>query len=136
VSEALTKAQAEQLKLLRAADDGGTLKQQIARGLTEFSRDILRELYDDGMLTGGKFLPVDGPAEYTDLKITLRGRDRLAELEQFAVPDHAPDPASGAAEREVNHPPKPLVKFAWTVGAIVVGAATLYLFRHHLGIPL
>ena len=132
-------AQAEQLKLLRAAADG-TLPKLVAQGMAEFSRDILRELYDEGMLTGGKFQPIDGPAEYTDLKITLRGRDRLAELEQLAVPDHAGQPANakppkGRKPGHEWHKNPYLIVSLIVVGGVLVVFVT-YLMRHHLGIPL
>jgi hypothetical protein len=127
VSEALTKAQAEQLKLLRAAADG-TLPKHIAQDMTEFSRDVLRELYDDGMLTGTKFQPIAGPAEFSGLKLTLRGRERLAKLEQLAVPDHAGNPAANVIDGVEDHSQKLLIQIAVGVTVIILGAFALYLF--------
>jgi hypothetical protein len=92
VSRALTKAQADELKILRTADDG-TLPKSIGRDNAEFSFEILRELCDHGLMTATYFPAIIRAEQcFLDPRITHSGRQRLAELEQLAVPDHAPDP--------------------------------------------
>ena len=130
-------AQADQLKLLRAAAEG-TLPRIIEYGNPAF--EILRELCEAGLMTATYF-PAISTAErcFRDPQITLAGREYLARLEQLAVPDHAADPAADVSnsKHDARQMPRGISIYAIVEGAIaaVLAVYLLYLLATHFGLP-
>lgn len=134
--ETLTQAQAEQLKILRVAAEG-SLPRNIARGSNEFSFDILRELYDSGMITAAYFQAILPEEQcFLDSKITLSGRQYLSGLEKLSVPDHASKPSEAPSNEKKEWHEKPLGLLFIAVASGILIAFVVYLLKNHLGLPL
>jgi hypothetical protein len=107
----------DQLKLLRAAALG-TLPRSIARNNTEFSFEILRELCEAGLMVARYDSAIQTAEQcFREPRITDSGRQRLAELEQLAVPNHARKPAKGPSNNEKEWFDKPLGRIA--IGLVI-----------------
>ena len=125
-----------ELKLLRAAADG-TLPKSIGRDTAEFSFEILRELHEAGLMTATYFPAIVAAEQrFLDPRITHSGRQRLAELEQLAVPHHAGEPAEAPSDDDEEWFKKPpgIVALAVCAGVLVV--FVVFLLRSHFGLAL
>lgn len=129
VSEATDRVRAEELKLLRAIRDG-VLSEYLELNKTDLAHDIARELHEGGVFKSNPFKPVSGRASYPAAKITSRGRARLAELEQIAVPDHAGKPSANGADKQKDRVNNAIRRVGEGVVIFVLGAAALWAIAH------
>ncbi|OHC65534.1 MAG: hypothetical protein A2045_15830 [Rhodocyclales bacterium GWA2_65_20] len=78
MSEKPTQAQAEQIKLLRGADER-TLPERICQDSADFSYDALAALCDDGVMKADKHDAIANRC-FHNIRITPAGRTALARL--------------------------------------------------------
>lgn len=134
MSETIDRVRAEELKLLRGASEG-TLPKDIAQYSADFSYDALAALCVAGFMNAERHGRIVNPC-FHSMKITSIGIDKLAELEQLAVPDHTSKPpeAPGNNKNEWYEKPLGLILIAVVSGLMLL--CVVYLLKNHLGLPL
>lgn len=135
MSEALTKVQAEQLKILRAIVNG-TLPKIIEYGNPEFSFETMRMLCDKGYIAATRSREIrQAEQQFSEIRMKFDGHNLLAELEQLAVPDHASEPATNPSNSHKDWHEGLVGKIGVGVAITVVGFLAVYLITHLLGLP-
>lgn len=134
----LTRAQEEQLKILRAAADG-TLPKIIEHGNAEFSFEELRTLCEAGFMSAVRSRAIRrDEQQFSEIRITFAGHELLMKLENLALPDQATQPANTEPPKSGKHEwhKNPLLITSLIVVGGVLVVFIVHLLRDRLGLAL